>query len=214
MHLIRSLAVCSLLAAAAHAEDAVKPSARIDLFNGKDMAGWVLQVKDPAVKPEQVWSVRDGAIRCEGQPFGYMRTDKAYADYRLHAEWRWPEKPSNSGVLMHITGADTVFPTCVEAQLKSENAGDLYCFGDVDFAERGPEKSKLVRKQKPCNEKPIGQWNSYDIVARGDTIELTVNGELQNRATRTRPAAGYIGFQSEGAPVEFRNLYLLPAGEK
>ena len=59
-------------------------------------------------------------------------------------------------------------------------------------------------------ENPIGQWNSYDIVCMGDTVTLTVNGKLANKATRCVPAAGKIGLQSEGAQLEFRNIYLEP----
>ena len=53
-------------------------------------------------------------------------------------------------------------------------------------------------------------WNTYEITCRGDTIEATVNGQLQNKATGVTIAKGYIGLQSEGVPIMFRNIKLTP----
>lgn len=65
-------------------------NARTELFNGKDLAGWVCVVDSLGDVPAgEVFTVRDGNIRIAGQPFGYMRTARQYGDYRLHAEWRW-----------------------------------------------------------------------------------------------------------------------------
>ena len=101
------------------------PKEKIMLWNGKDFAGWKLFIPDKSVDVHDVWSVKDGVVHCKGVPNGYMRTKAQYANYRLHVEWRWPEKPSNSGVLLHRRGEDQSFPLCIEAQLKGGNAGDL-----------------------------------------------------------------------------------------
>ena len=67
------------------------------LFNGRDFTGWKLFIPDENVDVTTVWSIRNDVIRCEGKPFGYMRTIEDYENYKLHLEWRWVEKPSNSG---------------------------------------------------------------------------------------------------------------------
>ena len=62
----------------------------------------------------------------------------------------------------------------------------------------------------PSREKPLGEWNSYDITVAGDTITLAVNGEEVNRMTGVTPAAGFIALQTEGTPIDFRNVTLTP----
>ncbi|MBC8218556.1 MAG: DUF1080 domain-containing protein [Planctomycetes bacterium] len=198
----------------------VKPTKKTVLFNGKDLDGWVRFT--PGDKPDaqkkwtvdKVWSVRDGVIRCEGVPNGYIRTTESYANYKLHVEWRWPGKPTNSGVLLHRNGIDNVWPKCVEAQLQHENAGDFWLLSHsmikADGKQIGPKQYANAKKKNPSNEKPPGQWNSYDIVCDGKTVTLFVNELVQNKGTDANPSHGPICLQSEGSPIEFRNIYLEP----
>ena len=184
------------------------PSERISLFNGQDLSGWTFFLRDKGVDPATVWSVSDGVILCTGEPWGYMRTEADYADYQLHVEWRWPGEAGNSGVFLHMSQPDTVWPRSIECQLWSGRAGDFVAFQDVRFKElvRGRELSKKAES----SEKPLGQWNSYDITCRGNTIRVLVNGVLQNEATETTESSGKICLQSEGKPIEFRNIYVEP----
>jgi hypothetical protein len=202
----------------------VTPEKGTQLFNGTDLDGWVRFVPDdrPIAESKEwtvdrVWSVRDGVLRCEGDPNGYIRTVESYANYRLHLEWRWTDEPTNSGVLLHRAGIDRVWPMCVEAQLMHQNAGDLWLLSEstivVDGQQIGPGRFVPARKKHACNEKPVGEWNSYDIVCDGDTVKLTVNGLLQNVGTEANPSSGPICLQSEGSPIEFRNIYLEPLSE-
>jgi hypothetical protein len=186
------------------------------LWNGQDFTGWQRVVADPTVNVSDVWWVRGEEIYCKGQPNGYLRTDKRYNDYHLHVEWRWPETPGNSGVLLHMNGPDKVWPECIECQLKAGNAGDFVLMNGtgltVDGADRkDPSKQfVLIAKKAASSEKPAGQWNSYDIHCKGGSIRCYVNGVLQNEGTNASPATGYIGLQSEGSPIELRNIYILP----
>ena len=181
---------------------------KVSLLSGNTLDGWKPFLGDSSVDPADVWSVRNGVLQCKGRPKGYIRTTTPYADYHLHVEWRWPEKPTNSGVLLHLTEPDTIWPLCIEAQLQNQHAGDFIALGSSTFAER--KEGKRVPKRHDTNEKEPGQWNSYDILCDGDTITLTVNGLVQNKATKTSLTAGYIALQSEGSPIEFRNVMLTP----
>ena len=183
-------------------------SRTVTLFNGKNLDGWKPVLKDASTDSSAVWSAKDGVLRCEGNPFGYIRTTEAYSNYNLHVEWRWAEKPTNSGVLLHLTGPDKIWPQCIEAQLANQNAGDFIAMGGSSFAEK-KEKNR-VPKLHDTNEKKSGQWNSYDITCKADTITLVVNGLLQNTATKTSLTSGHIALQSEGGPIEFRNVTLTP----
>jgi hypothetical protein len=169
------------------------------LWNGKDFTGWKLFVPDPNHDVTKTWSIKDGVIRCTGRPAGYMRTEAEYANYLLHVEWRWPDKGGNSGVLNHMVGKDVVWPKSLECQLASGNAGDFWVIG-----------GRNVRKLKKSSEKPLGQWNSYDIICKDDWVVVLVNGKLQNVATKCSLKSGKICLQSEGTPIEYRNIYIEP----
>jgi len=60
------------------------------------------------------------------------------------------------------------------------------------------------------SERPIGQWNDYKIVCRGDEITIWVNGDLVNHVTQCSVRKGAICLQAEGADIEFRNIRLVP----
>jgi len=191
---------------------AIAPSKRIDLFDGKTLDGWTFVSQKTNFPAASIWSVTNGVIRCLGKPNGYARTLQAYRDFRLHVEWRWPKAAGNSGVFVHINPPDVVWPLCFEAQLLAGDAGELRLNGGARLASVTDPKVIAVRRRVPGTEKPVGEWNEYDIVCRGDTISIRVNGVLQNEASGMSVSSGAIGLQAEGALVEFRNVYIEPVG--
>jgi hypothetical protein len=191
-----------------------EPRQKVMLWNGKDFSGWELYVPDKDV--DDIWSVRDGVVHCKGKPNGYMRTKSKYANYRLHLEWRWPDEPTNSGVLLHASGEDQVWPKCIECQLKAGNAGDFVLIGGTGITVDGKDMQNIEKqfvvapKKQQSSEKPAGQWNSYEIYCDKGTIRCYVNGVLQNEGTAATITTGWICLQSEGSPIEFRNIYIEP----
>ena len=190
-------------------------SEKESLFNGSTLDGWTIYVEDPAVDPDKFFYVNDGMIETVGVPVGYLRTEKEYSDYHLHVEWRYPEEPTNSGVFLHTSGPDLIWVAHYQAQLKYQNAGDFIVHGvgvsatlnDTVYVS-SEEVKPLIPKFQPSNEKPAGEWNSYDITCLGSTIEIKVNGVLQNRATNCSLTKGGIGFQAEGSKIQFRNIWI------
>jgi hypothetical protein len=176
------------------------------LFNGKDLGNWVFKLKDPSVDPTTVFTVKDGVIHITGSPFGYMRTKAQYADYALHVEWRWPSEATNSGVFVHAQPPDSIWLKCFECQLMAGNAGDFICMGGSDMKEWTDRKTPIIKKMAPSSEKAIGEWNTMEVICRGTTIEVYVNGVLQNKASGVNPTKGSICLQSEGKDIEFRNI--------
>ncbi|HTA30880.1 MAG TPA: DUF1080 domain-containing protein [Candidatus Cybelea sp.] len=189
---------------------AITPTNKIELFDGKSLCGWMFVTKNPTNDAAAIWSAGDGVIRCKGRPNGYARTLVKYRDYQLHAEWRWPAGPGNSGVFVHINGVDKVWPLCFEAQLLAGSAGEVRANGGSTFHELTPENPKSAPRRVPGTEKPPGEWNTYDIVCRSNTLTLRVNGVLQNEVTGTCVSEGFVGLQAEGKLVEFRNVFLEP----
>ena len=190
------------------------PREKTMLWNGTDYTGWTRFLRDAAANVDQTWSIENGLLRCTGKPAGYARTETAYADYHLHVEWRWTAKPGNNGVLVHMSGKDMVWPRSLECQLASGNAGDFWVIEGLEFAEHakgGPRVSgRRTTKLHESSEKPAGEWNQYDIVCKDDWVVVFVNGTLQNVATKCSDRSGKICLQSEGAPIEYRNLWIEP----
>ena len=212
------LSTCILVFLSVSPASAAEP---VQLFNGKNLDGWSCYLADKDVKCCDVWSVKDGLLCCKGKPMGYLHTKKKYENLKLVVEWRWPEgeKPTNSGVLMRITGEPKALPKCIEAQLMHGNAGDFYGFQGCKIdgaADRKIEKEsemcgKLTGVKKMCGaEKPAGEWNRYEIVLDGGKLSAKVNGKLVNEATDCDQVAGFIGLQSEGGPIQFRKVELTP----
>ncbi|MFN4261585.1 MAG: DUF1080 domain-containing protein [Gemmataceae bacterium] len=199
---------------------AEKEGKPISLFNGKDLTGWKKFV-DPKSKadPDQIFTVKDGVIVVDGSVNGYLITDKEYGDYVLRLQWRWGDKVTrgrNSGVFVHVVGEDKIWPKGVEAQLMSGNAGDFWLVGDfqltVDPKQQDP---KIARhyfrfKDKKDVEKPLGEWNQYEIICKGGTIKLIINGQVVNEGSKAELSKGKILLQSEGAEIHFRNIELTP----
>jgi hypothetical protein len=192
----------------------VVPKEKTTLWNGKDFTGWKRFLPDPAKDVNETWSIGDGVLRCTGEPAGYMRTDASYADYHLHVEWRWPAKSGNNGVLVHMSGQDKVWPRSLECQLFVGNAGDFWVIDGIEFAEHAKGGSRVqgrrTVKLHESSEKPAGDWNQYDIVCKDDWVVVLVNGVLQNVATKCSDKSGKICLQSEGAPIEYRDVWIEP----
>ncbi|HOX38248.1 MAG TPA: DUF1080 domain-containing protein [Candidatus Brocadiia bacterium] len=186
----------------------IAPAERIQLFNGKDTSGWDRFVGEG--DPAPVWTVKDGILRCAGAPHGYIKTQAEYKDYILHLEWRWDGEPGNSGVLLHMSGQDAIWPKSIECQLFNGHAGDMIVMQGTEFNEHKGKQGICVPQRNPSSENKPGEWNRYDIVCSGDSITAFVNGVLQNEATGASERSGKICFQSEGGVIEFRNIYVEP----
>lgn len=192
--------------------DAPTPG-EVRLFNGRDLTGWVAFVPEAVqagITPESVWTAGDGVLRCAGTPQGYLRTERAFTNYVLRVQWRWPGEPGNSGVLVRQVGPDRVWPRSVEAQLHSGNAGDFWNIGEFVMTTDPARTNGRNTKKTHAAERPAGEWNEYEIIVNKGDVVLLVNGEEVNRATDVEEVAGHICLQSEGAPIEFRGIRLTP----
>ncbi len=201
--------ILPLLVAACMAQDAVPvtPSERIELFNGRDLTGWVSHLRDGA-EASRVWSVQDGTLRCVGEPWGYLRTEKKWKDYRLTVEWRFI-KAGNTGVFVHVNGEDAIWPCLFEAQGKHGDQGSVVFLGGSKAAEK-PAKGLVRKRTADDAEKPVGEWNIYEVVCKGDTVTIILNGREMNRISGCEPSSGAVALQSEGGSWEVRKVVIEP----
>ena len=209
---------------------AMLPGQTIQLFNGKDLGGWHMDVpaldNDPTGKKPFI--LREGKLVTLGTPGGHLITDKSFKDYKLEAEYRFAGKPGNCGILVHASKPRRLyemFPQSMEVQMQSGDAGDFWCIGeDIEvpdmLARRGPreqwgvdgDKLRRIRKvaRSEKSENPLGEWNRMVIECRKAEIRVWVNGDLVNHGRNCTASSGQIAVQSEGSEVEFRKLTLTP----
>ncbi len=199
----------------------------VDLFNGKNLDGWVNVNTAP-----DTWKVKDGLLICSGHPIGVMRTVKEYENFVLHIEWMHMEAGGNSGVFVWSSAQpdpESRLPNGVEVQmleldwpnLNKRNGvtppiayvhGELFGVGGVKIAPDNPRGERSMSVENRC--KGRGEWNTYDVVAVDGVIKLSVNGKFVNGISRSTQKKGYLCLESEGAEIHFRNIRImeLPPG--
>ncbi len=198
-----------------------------DLFNGKDLSGWINVNTD-----DDTWSVRDGLLVCSGRPIGVMRSEKQYENFVLHIEWRHMEPGGNSGVFIWSNARpreSNRLPDGVEVQMLELDwvklhtrdgktppiayvHGELFGVGGVTTLPDNPRGTR----SKSIENRALGRdnWNTYDVVAVDGVVKLSVNGKFVNGLSRSTQKKGYLCLESEGAEIHFRNIKImeLPPG--
>jgi hypothetical protein len=190
----------------------IAPTGRMDLFNGKDFSGWTFCLRSNA-PPADTFTVSNGLMHCTGQPFGYVRTDQRFRDYKLTVEWRFVKiapRADNSGVFVHVHPPDQVWPHCIENQGQYHHQGDFIFMGGATFTGTNGPKQGMIKMKGQLNENAAGEWNIYEVVCRGDTVKNYVNGRLMNEIESCSASSGAIAMQSEGGEWEARKIYVEP----
>jgi hypothetical protein len=223
----------ALLATSLPAEDQSSPKAFIDGTG----PGWQDLTFDdfvPVNGEADTWSAKGDVIHCTGQPVGVTRSKEPVTNFELVAQWRHLKSGGNSGIF--VWAAEEALkglpkgklpPGGIEVQILDhgfkENYertsgkkadwfttnGDVFAVGKSTMKPFEPispnGKRSFPRKELS---KGAGQWNHYYIRAINGELRLWVNGEEVSGGTNCEPATGYLCLESEGAPVEFKNIRL------
>ena len=171
----------------------------IELLDGRGLDGWEPQHATVA----NGWRVEDG-ILVNVRPGNNLRTREAFGDFKLHAEFRYPEG-SNGGI--YLRGR-------YEVQIE-DNFG-----GEADSHRIGGVYGFLT----PCLNaaKPAGEWQEIEITLVGRRVTVVLNGEriidrqlipgITGGALDSDEAApGPILLQGDHGPIEFRRVSITPA---
>jgi hypothetical protein len=148
---MRKLIIVSIIATATLSCRTWPGRKSVNLFNGKNLKGWHVDVpdmdKDPNVRNPFI--VRDGMLVSLGKPNGHVITDEVYRNYRLDVEYRFPGEPGNCGVLVHASTPRALykmFPKSIEVQMNHEHAGDFWCIVE-DITVPDMEKRRGPREE-------------------------------------------------------------------
>lgn len=182
-------------------------------------------------RPE-TWTWKDGLLSCTGQPIGVLRTRQTFANFELVVEWRHLRSAGNSGVFVWVPEEslkdlkpDALPQQGIEVQMldhgyaeqyekRTGKKGDWFTTnGDVFPV--GKSKMKLFPPTSPNGSrsfprkqlsKPVGEWNHYYVRGINGEVRLWVNGEEVSGGSGSEPRTGYLCLESEGSPVEFKNI--------
>ncbi len=196
-----------------------------ELFNGKDLDGWVVEqrpYKDKTGQNTPNWFVREGVLTCAGKTFGFLRYQKQeFADFALHVECRLSPK-SNTGIGIRTVPYD---PRRDKDTRPSYHSYEIQVQDDEGKPPDAHSTGSLYRyvapKANPIKRAPV--WNTVDIECVGPRIRVTINGQEVLDADQStipqiknKPLKGYVCLQSHGGLVEFRNVRIrelkAPAG--
>jgi len=228
--LVGSLALFSQLSAAPE-EAAALPKACID----GTAPGWRELAEQHFVNVNcnpDTWSWKDGIVHCTGTPVGVVRTDKQFTNFELVAEWRHLKSAGNSGIFVWASeeGLKDIKPNSlprggIEVQVLDHGYTDQYekqsgkkadwftTNGDVfpvgtskmtPFPPVSPDGSRSFPRKNLS--RGVGVWNHYYVRAINGEVRLWVNGEEVSGGTNCEPRTGFLCLESEGSPVEFRNI--------
>ena len=154
----------------------------------------------------------DGILHSKGKPTGYLQFEKPFTNYIITVEERHVEK-GNGGIMVGMPDKVVKGWPGLEIQTMTDNAGDLWNHNLLKMTgdpKRTTNKGARIVKNGPDSQKPVGEWDTMEVVVDHGTLTFTVNGVVQNVVTDTESLAGKVGLQSEGAAMEFRKVQITP----
>jgi hypothetical protein len=195
----------------------------IELFNGKDFTGWVIdgptEFKDKKDdnKAKPLWMVEDKLIRTTGNGFGFLRYDKEFTDFILHVEYRMvKEKGVNAGIGIRTMKFD---PKQSTATRPSYYSYEVQLLDDADAKPSKGSTGSLYRYVSPekAAHKPAPEWNTVEIECKGPKIRISFNetetlsfDQSTDEKLKMKPLKGYVCLQSHSKQVEFKNVRIKP----
>ena len=194
-------------------KDNVPPEGFTALFNGKDLSGWqgLVELPDRAkLTPDQLkkkqewanqkylphWTVHDGILNYDGKGQS-LQTAKDYRNFQLCVDWKI-DKKGDSGIYLRGNPQVQIWDNPV-------GSGGLY------------NNQKHPSNPLKVADKPVGEWNTFRIIMRGDKVTVYLNGilvvdntPLENYWQRGKPLpeTGPIELQHHGDRLWFKNIYV------
>jgi len=211
--------------------DNTPPEGFTALFNGKDLTNWkgnvpINQRKGSAEEMEKRqkaadaktlphWTVKDGILTYDGKGDS-LQTAKDYGDFELWVDWKIEEK-GDSGIYLRgqpqVQVWDSDNSPGARGEDKNSGSGGLW----NNPVPKGQDSKSVGKVPLKKADKPIGQWNTFRIIMKGENVTVYLNGELvvDNKPLanyfekgKPLPAAGPIELQHHGDKLWFKNIYI------
>jgi hypothetical protein len=207
------------------------------LFIDTAAAGWHTLTESDFThvnSADDTWTWKNGELHCTGQPISVIRTTKEFRNFEFALEWMHEKAAGNSGVFIWTTPESITnltksnqpgLPNGIEIQILDHAFADqmkaagkstewFTTNGDVfpvrvkltPFEPTSPNGSRSFPRAN--HSKGHGEWNHYFIRAINGEVRLWVNGHEVSGGNNADPANGFICLESEGSPIQFRNLHI------
>ena len=180
----------------------------ISLFNGINLDNWIERPLDGfrVGGADDGWEVADGMILTNKGKRSALVTKTSFLNYELNFEYKLLERTSDSGIGIFVGEKNNGY---LEVQLYPNRSGDLFKIGRaLEFKlDDGNVLGFSSRKFKEGNEEN-GEWNKMNIKIINGQAEVSVNGEIQNRAFNDQNKPTKILLRNEGSGVAFKNFIL------
>ena len=197
------------------------PEGFVALFNGKDLTGWKGLVGSPKSRREmsreelakeqakedenmrEHWKVVDGALCFDGKGHS-LCTARDYSDFEMLVDWKI-EKGGDSGIYLRGSPQVQIWDTSLRRVGAQVGSGGLY------NNQKNPSKPDRVA------DRPVGQWNTFRIVMKGERVTVYLNGikvvndvVMENYWERNKPIYpnGQIELQAHSTPLYFKNVFI------
>ena len=144
------------------------------------------------------WVATDGAIQAStgGKDPGYLVTKVPYKDFQMRVEF-WSSDDANSGVFVRCQNPGQITDeNCYEANIFDQRPDPIYATGAI----------VKVAKFKGDMIKAGGQWNTYEITAKGNRLVLVLNGTKTVDVEDSKLASGPIALQWGRGVIKFRKV--------
>lgn len=185
----------------------------VSLFNGKDLTGWSLFAKKGSG-----YVVENGVLVCPHDGGGNLLTDKEYSDFVLKLEFKLTPG-GNNGVAIRAPMAGDIAYSGMEIQILDQEH-EKYKGRLQPWQHTGSIYNVVPAKGDAL--KPVGEWNQYEITAKGPKITIVLNGqtlvdadlstvkdpEILKKHPGIQRKSGRVGFLGHNTRVEFRNIQI------
>jgi hypothetical protein len=156
---------------------------------------------------EANWRAEGGAIVADDGKGGFLMSKQEFGDYQLHVEF-WPADNANSGIYMRCSDLKNVTDkTCHEANIFDQRPDQTFATGGI------VHMGKVLQPVKAG-----GQWNTYEITAKGRAITVLLNGVKTAQIDNAQWLNGPLGLQygtlppnaAPGGAIKFRKVQVRP----
>jgi 3-keto-disaccharide hydrolase len=229
--LTAALALPALAEDKAGPNDNKPPAGFTALFNGKDLTNWkgVVPINQRKGTQEEMdkrqkaadakalphWKVVDGILTYDGKGDS-LQTARDYGDFELLIDWKI-DMNGDSGIYLRgqpqVQIWDSDNSPGARGEDKHSGSGGLW----NNPVPKGADPKSVGKMPLKKADKPLGEWNTFRIIMRGDNVTVYLNGELvvDNKPLanywekgKPLPATGPIELQHHGDKLWFKNIYI------